>query len=70
MKPGIKTTEFWIATGVAVLGVLVATGIITPDQTDALPDAITRLGGMVASVAASFGYSLSRGNAKKGGSDA
>lgn len=65
-KPGIKSTEFWVATAVAAVGVVAATGIIAPDQADTLSAAIVQLGGLIASVAASFGYSISRGAAKKG----
>lgn len=65
-KPGIKSTEFWIATIVAVVGVFAATGTVTPEQADSMSAAIIQAGGLIASVAASFGYSLSRGAAKRG----
>lgn len=65
-KPGIKTTEFWVSTSVAVVGVVAATGTITADQADTVASAIVQLGGLIAAVAASFGYSISRGAAKRG----
>ena len=65
-KPGIKTTEFWVSVIVAFIGFLASTGIFTPEQAGALGDALTQLGGLVAMVGSAFGYSLSRGSAKKG----
>lgn len=65
-KPGIKSTEFWVATTVATVGVVAATGMISAEQADTLSTAIVQVGGLVAAVAASFGYSLSRGAAKRG----
>lgn len=66
MKPGIRTTEFWISTTVAFVGFLATTGLFTPVQADALTAAIPQLGGLISMVAAAFGYSLSRGKAKGG----
>ena len=67
MKPGIKTTEFWVSTIIAVFGVLVATGVITPEQNSALSESVTQIAGAIMSAAGAFGYAVSRGNAKKGG---
>lgn len=65
-KPGWQTTEFWVALIIQLLGVLVALGIIDPEQQTAVADAVTKIGGAVMAGAASFGYSLGRGNAKRG----
>ena len=67
MKPGIKTTEFWVSVVAAFIGFLATTGMFTPDQADALTSAIIQLGGIVGMVGSAFGYSLSRGTAKKNG---
>jgi len=65
MKPGHKTTEFWVTVFIQVVGLIAALGYLTPEQSSSIVDAITQLGGIVAMVAAQFGYSLSRGAAKK-----
>ena len=66
MKPGIKSTEFWVVVGVQIVGLLLTLGIFTPEQASAFEKAIPQLGGIAAMLAASFGYSISRGEAKKG----
>jgi len=65
MKPGHKTTEFWVTIFIQVVGLVAALGYLTPEQSSTIIEAITQLGGIVAMVAAQFGYSLSRGTAKK-----
>lgn len=61
MKPGYKTTEFWLSLVAAMVGFAYASGII--EQTSTTWD--DRLIGLVASVLASMGYAVSRGIAKK-----
>ena len=68
MKTGWKTTEFWVSVVVSAVGLIASTGIVTPDQASALTEAMIQIGGLFSSVAASFGYAISRGNAKKGDS--
>jgi len=65
MKPGHKTTEFWVTIFIQVVGLVAALGYLTPEQSSTIVEAITQLGGIVAMVAAQFGYNLSRGTAKK-----
>ena len=65
MKQGYKTTEFWITIGIQIVGILVTAGVFTPDQASAATDIITKVGGLIAMGAGAFGYSLSRGSAKK-----
>jgi len=67
MKPGIKTTEFWVSVVVGFIGLLASAGVFTPDQASTLTEALTKLGGLVVMVASAFGYSISRGAAKKHG---
>lgn len=66
VKPGYKTTEFWVTLLIQLVGMvaLIQPNWITPEQSDALTQAITQLGGLVAMVAAAFGYNLSRGAVK------
>lgn len=60
VKPGIKTTEFWIALVAAVIPPIIAAGYITEEQIAAAV--------VVASpILSSMGYSISRGLAKGGG---
>ena len=55
MRPGIRTTEFWLALLVTVLG-----AVATVKATNEL----AQIGGMVAAALSSAGYSFSRGAAK------
>jgi len=64
VKPGWKTTEFWVALIPKVIGILAVTGALTPDQADALTSGLIEIAGIAAVVASSFGYSISRGKAK------
>lgn len=60
MKPGYKTTEFWIATIATIVGLIVASGAVTEGS------AVDKIVAFATAVLASFGYSVSRGMAKKG----
>lgn len=59
MKSGWKSTEFWISLAVAVLGSLLASGVL--GEGDA-----ARIAGAVLAGLAAAGYSASRGRAKAG----
>lgn len=59
VKPGIKTTEFWISIAAAVVAPVMAAGLID-EQT------IATIVGVVSPIVSAFGYSISRGMAKKG----
>ena len=61
IKPGWRTTEFWCQTVVLLIGTLYAAGVISPEGS-ATAD---KIAAFAASALASFGYSLSRGLAKK-----
>lgn len=65
-KPGLKTTEFWITIVAKLAGLLAAFGFFTPEQVDAITQASVQLGGVIVMMLAAFGYSVSRGQAKKG----
>lgn len=57
MKPGIKSTEFWIMLVVTIAGLVTA----------ALPEThvAVKIAGLVVSVAGSLGYTVARGGVKK-----
>ncbi len=61
VKPGWKTTEFWLAAAAAIVA-LVQTGGIVGEGTPA-----SGALGLVAAALASLGYSWSRAKAKSGG---
>lgn len=59
VKPGYKTSEFWLTVAASVIGLLLASGLIhagTP---------IDRVVGLAASVLGTLGYTVSRGIAKR-----
>tara|TARA_R110002167_G_C12475639_1_gene634083 strand:- start:190 stop:387 length:198 start_codon:yes stop_codon:yes gene_type:complete len=58
-KKGIKTTEFWFSAVAAIVGLLYASGVIAPDSGG------DKMLGLVGSILASMGYTISRGMAKK-----
>ena len=66
MKTGYKTTEFWVTVLIQIIGLIAALGYLTPEQSSTLVQAVTQIGGVAAMVLGQFGYSLSRGSAKKG----
>ena len=58
MKPGYKTTEFWLSLAAAIVGALLASGAFEDGS------AVARLLGVVASALAAIGYAASRGFVK------
>jgi hypothetical protein len=71
MKPGYKTTEFWVALVAQAVSMLMLFGVITPEQSNVLNEAAgqsagiaNQIIGIVGVVGASFGYAVSRGLAK------
>ncbi|MBW1848945.1 MAG: hypothetical protein JRJ27_17790 [Deltaproteobacteria bacterium] len=76
-KPGWKTTEFWVTLGIQIVGVLLLTGILSPDEATklntALPDAgilvdkiITQVTALAAIVVSAYRYVVGRSDVKKG----
>lgn len=59
IKPGWKTTEFWLSVAAAVIGALYASGVVTEGSS------LERVLGVIATVLAALGYSVSRGLAKR-----
>lgn len=58
MKPGYKTTEYWLAVAAALLGLFLASGLFGDSS------AIMQAAGALSAALASAGYSHSRGAAK------
>ncbi len=59
-KPGYKTTEFWFTSLATVLGLILASGALPDDSP------LMKMVGLGAMALSQFGYSVSRGMAKKG----
>jgi hypothetical protein len=70
MKPGVKTSEFWVALAVSVVGVLLALGVLTPDQAEVVEGELTRTINSIFDAlliaAPQVAYIWSRGKAKAG----
>ena len=64
-KQGYKTTEFWITAACQIFGLLSVAGIFTEVQSEVLSASIEKIVGGFIMGASAFGYSISRGNAKK-----
>ena len=61
MKPGYKTTEFWMTALAALVGLLMTSNLF------AIESVWAKGLGLVAAGLASAGYAVSRGMAKRGG---
>jgi len=62
-KPGYKTTEFWLSTAAALVGIAIASGAVNPDGGGAWDKVV----GMIVATLAAMGYTISRGNVKASG---
>jgi len=58
MKPGYRTSEFWLSLAAAVVGLLMMSGVLGAGTQ------MEQIAGMAAQVLATMGYSFSRGKAK------
>lgn len=61
MKPGIKTTEFWLSLTAILLGALTTSGLLGEGSTAA------RIAGLAVTVLAALGYTAARSKTKSGG---
>ncbi len=57
-KPGYKTSEFWLTFLAMILGVLMASGAIGPDNI------VSEIAGMAVLALSKLGYTASRANVK------
>lgn len=71
MKSGIKTTEFWMVLVGSLLAVVVATGLLTPEEGEAVTNATTEvvkalsvLAGVLAPILGPIFYSNGRAKVK------
>ena len=62
VKPGWKTTEFWLTVIVAAGSLLWGADVLDPEQTGTA----NKIFGFVVAALSSLGYTVSRGLAKKG----
>ena len=60
MKPGYKSTEFWLSTAAVILGVFVSSGILGADSP------VSKIIGMAISTLAALGYTGARAIVKSG----
>ena len=59
VKPGYKTTEFWVTVATTLWGIVMASGFIPADNS------IVKIVGAIIAAVAPSAYSVSRGIAKK-----
>ena len=64
MKPGYKTTEFWLTLVANAISLLFASGLVCTTHDSQLQATICHVAGMVGMVLSTFGYQISRGLAK------
>lgn len=64
MKPGFRTTEFWMSMFSQVLGIATLCGAFTPDGAAAVMGGMEQMVGGAMMAIPAFGYALSRGKAK------
>lgn len=68
VKPGWKSTEAWISILLAVVGAVLASGLLDPsDPTQAQ---ILKVGGLILSIAAALGYQVTRASVKNTATEA
>ena len=58
VKPGFKSSEFWMAAAASVVGILIASGAFADTSS------MGKILGLAAAALASVGYSWSRGKVK------
>ena len=66
VKPGLKTTEFYVSIATAALGVCTLLGLFTPEESSTMMTAVSSCIGGGMTVIATVGYAWSRAKAKEG----
>lgn len=66
IKPGYKTTEFWITMVQSIAGIAVTVGVFTPDIADTLVKGITSVVGGVVAIISVVSYIRGRTEVKLG----
>ena len=64
MKPGYKTTEFWLTLLAQIIGLLTMTGVIKPEEATPYLQGGGQLVGGLMTVIPQIAYAFSRGKAK------
>ena len=65
MKPGWKTTEFYMKAAAVVVGLVLASGIFEPESCSGnWCGVVLRVAGLVAATLGSFGYTYVRNKSK------
>ena len=64
MKPGFKTTEFWVSIGTTIVGMMAVLGWVTPDMQQAMPELIEKAAGGVIALVSVISYIWSRTSVK------
>ncbi len=65
VKPGWKTTEFWLSLATSLSGLAALLGFITPIEAGQISGGLVQVVGGIMSTVAVIGYSWARGTAKQ-----
>jgi len=65
VKPGWKTTEFWLSLATSLSGLAALLGFISPTEAGTMIAGITQAVGGIIAAATVMSYSLSRGRSKQ-----
>jgi hypothetical protein len=60
LKSGVKSSEFYMALSAVILGIVISTGVVDPDGAGTWDKVV----GVVCSLLAALGYTVSRSNVK------
>ena len=66
MKPGVKTSEFWVSLAGLLGGLAALFGVIPQETVGDLQGAIGQVAGGVIAGLSALGYAMSRGKVKAG----
>lgn len=54
LKPGVKTSEFWMTLGLMALSTLAALGVLTPDQAETAQEGASEISALIPQLAAAL----------------
>ena len=64
VKPGWKTTEFWVTVVAQILGIMALSGVITPEASGEMAGAVEQVTGGVMVLISQISYAIARAKAK------
>lgn len=64
VKPGWKTTEFWVQVAAQIIAFMVAIGVLASDKADAVMKVIGAVVAVIASIGGAVSYGINRTNLK------